>query len=140
MAAGIAKWFSQTEQYKRRAPFGHRYVRLRRRRIKFVERSARSVGGMGRAVGSPADEFIVVKSKNLRGAVPAGLLRIVPKCRSEYFDAESSHELKNLAVDADCTPNPGWLRPWNAHIARSPSARSSAARRSILAATGSNGC
>ena len=81
----------------------------------------------------PADEFIVVESESLREAVPDDLLRIVPNCRFEYFAANSSYELKNLAVDAssgdwvaivdaDCIPNAGWLRTWRAHIAANPNA------------------
>lgn len=82
---------------------------------------------------APADEFIVVESESFRNAVPADLPRIVPNCRFEFFAAESSYELKNLAVeasscdwvaivDADCIPNAGWLRAWRAHIAKNPNA------------------
>lgn len=82
---------------------------------------------------APADEFIVVESEHLRNAVPADLLHIVPNCRFEFRAAESSYELKNLAVDAasgdwiaivdaDCIPNAGWLRAWRAHIAAHPNA------------------
>lgn len=81
----------------------------------------------------PADEFIVVESERFRGVVPSDLLSIVPNCRFEYFDADSSYELKNLAVDlssgdwvavvdADCIPNAGWLRALRAHLAANPGA------------------
>ncbi len=82
---------------------------------------------------APADEFIIVESENFRNAVPADLPHIVPNCRFEFFSADSSYELKNLAVDAssgdwiaivdaDCIPNAGWLRAWRAHIANNPNA------------------
>ncbi|MBM3756205.1 MAG: glycosyltransferase [Acidobacteria bacterium] len=81
----------------------------------------------------PADEFIVAEAESLRNAVPADLFPIVPNCRFQFFAADSSYELKNLAVeasscewialvDADCIPNAGWLRALRTHIARNTNA------------------
>ena len=66
-------------------------------------------------------DFVLAESSRWKGQVPDELLRSYPYWRMMYFDADSSYELKNRAVeavdsevvaivDADCIPNKSWLR------------------------------
>ena len=66
-------------------------------------------------------EFVLAESSRHKQEVPDDLRRLPPLFRNLYFDAGSSYELKNRAVeaveseivaivDADCIPNRNWLR------------------------------
>lgn len=81
--------------------------------------------------GTPADEFILVESSRFKGQIPSDVLGMIPNMAILYLDAESSYELKNLAVeaangewlaivDADCIPQRSWLRVLRAAIAEYP--------------------
>jgi cellulose synthase/poly-beta-1,6-N-acetylglucosamine synthase-like glycosyltransferase len=83
--------------------------------------------------GKPADEVIVVESSRFTGQIPDDISLMVPNTKVLYFDAESSYELKNRAVDtvtsdwlaivdADCIPQRSWLQKLRAAIAEHPDA------------------
>lgn len=81
--------------------------------------------------GPPADEFILVESSRFKGQIPSDVLGMIPNMTVLYLGAESSYELKNLAVeaangewlaivDADCIPQRSWLHVLRAAIAEYP--------------------
>jgi len=65
-------------------------------------------------------EFLFVESRRFRQEVPPDLLSIVPSLKTLFIDGETSYQMKNagasaasgdvvIMLDADCTPEPGWL-------------------------------
>ena len=89
--------------------------------------------------GTPADEFMLVESSRFKGRIPGDVAGMIPNMRILYIDAESSYELKNLAVeaatgdwlaivDADCIPRRSWLRVLRAALAEHPDAAAISAR------------
>src|SRR5256885_670090 len=66
-------------------------------------------------------EFLLFESERFRDQVPADLTSIVPSLQVHFLADDSSNALKNAAVrtasaeivailDADCIPDPSWLR------------------------------
>lgn len=66
-------------------------------------------------------EYILVESEELRDRLPQDVLDVLPSLRVVFSPAHGSCELRNDGVraasceivatlDADCTPDPGWLR------------------------------
>ena len=76
-------------------------------------------------------EYILVESESLRAEVPSDLIEILPSLRVVFSPSCSSYELRNDGVrearcelvgtlDADCTPDPGWVRCMVESLARHP--------------------
>jgi len=89
--------------------------------------------------GMPAEEFMLVESSRFKGRIPEDVAKMVPNMKILYVDAESSYELKNLAVeaatgdwlaivDADCIPHRSWLRVLRIALAEYPDAAAISAR------------
>lgn len=99
----------------------------------------RSLQAWANQEGTPAEEFMLVESSRLKGRIPKDVAEMVPNMKILYADAESSYELKNLAaeaatgewlaiVDADCIPQPSWLKVLRQAIARFPTVAAISAR------------
>ena len=102
----------------------------------------RALRAWGEQEGTPADEFILVESSRFKGRIPSDVLGMIPNMTILYLDADSSYELKNLAVeaangewlaivDADCIPQRSWLRVLRAAIVEYPDVAPSAPRPCI---------
>lgn len=81
--------------------------------------------------GTPAEEFLLVESLRFKGRIPIDVLGMSPSMRVLYLDAESSYELKNLAVeaatgdwvvlvDADCIPKHSFMQRLRGAIVAHP--------------------
>ena len=78
-------------------------------------------------------EFLLVESERFREGFPADLADLVPGLRVHFFDDDTSYALKNEGVrlargeyvamlDADCIPEPNWLRDMVAVMRAHPKA------------------
>jgi len=91
----------------------------------------RALRAWGDQEGTPAEEFLLVESSRYKGQIPSDVLGMIPSMRVLYIDAESSYELKNLAVeaaigdwvvivDADCIPRHSFIQRLGAAMAMQP--------------------
>jgi hypothetical protein len=89
--------------------------------------------------GKPAEGFLLVESSQFKSEIPSDVADLIPGMKILYLEAESSYEVKNLAVekaagewvaivDADCVPQPDWLQVLRAAIARHPDVAAVSAR------------
>lgn len=91
-------------------------------------------------------EYLLVETEELRGSVPEDLARILPSLRVAFTPARNSYELRNDGVrearcelvgtlDADCVPDPDWVRVMVEALRRNPEV-AAVSGRTFYAGTG----
>lgn len=91
-------------------------------------------------------EYILIESEDLRDAIPADLLEILPGLRVVFSPSSNSYELRNEGVrharteivgtlDGDCAPEPDWVRVMIDALRRHPQA-AAVSGRTVYAGSG----